>query len=76
MTDVTQPTPRFTTIELWCAISGLSRRVTYDRLGTGELKAIKVGTRTLIDVEAGLAWLRALPAAKIRPPRQHERQAA
>jgi hypothetical protein len=26
-------------------------------LGRGDLKAIKYGTRTPIDVEAGLAWL-------------------
>jgi hypothetical protein len=48
----------------------MSRRVTYDRMGTGELKAIKVGGRTLLDVEAGLAWMRALPPAVIRAPRQ------
>jgi hypothetical protein len=64
------PTPKFATIEDWCTISGMSRRVTYDRMGTGELKAIKVGGRTLLDVEAGLAWMRALPPAVIRAPRQ------
>jgi hypothetical protein len=65
----TAPSPQFCTIADWLAISGLSRRVTYDRLGTGELKSIKLGTRTLIDCEAGLAWLRSLPPAQIRPPR-------
>jgi len=71
------PSPKFCTIDHWLAISGMGRRATYDKLGTRELHAIKVGTRTLIDVEAGLAWLRSLPQAKIRAPRnRQETQAA
>jgi hypothetical protein len=62
--------PAFATIDSWCAISGLGRRVTYDELGRGNLKAIKVGARTLIDVPHGLAWLRSRPAAVIRAPKQ------
>jgi hypothetical protein len=68
------PSPKFATIDDWCAISGMSRRVAYDEMGRENLKAIKMGGRTLIDVEAGLAWMRSLPAPKIRAPR--ERQAA
>jgi len=64
------PSPKFATIEDWCTISGMSRRVTYDKMGTAELQAVKVGGRTLIDVEAGLAWLRSRPPAVIRAPRQ------
>ncbi len=60
-------TPIFTSIEGWREMSGMSPRATYDAIGRGDLKAIKVGTRTLIDVEPGLAWLRSRPAAKIRP---------
>ena len=63
------PMPRFVTISGWQQISGMRRRTTYDRLGTGELKAIKLGSRTLIDAEAGLAWLQSLPPAVIRPSR-------
>jgi hypothetical protein len=48
----------------------MGRRVTYDELGRGNLKAVKVGARTLIDVEAGLAWLRSRPAAAIRAPKR------
>ena len=67
------PTPKYAPIEPdWRIISGMARRTTYEKLGTGELKAIKVGTRTLIDVEAGLAWLRSLPVAQIRPPRERK----
>jgi hypothetical protein len=66
----TSPTRKFATIDDWCVISGMSRRVTYEKLGTGDLKAVKLGARTLIDVEAGLTWLRSLPPAKIRASRR------
>ena len=64
------PDPKFTPLSHWCAISGMSRTATYNALGRGDLKAIKVGSRTLIDVDAGLTWLRSLPAARIRAPKQ------
>jgi hypothetical protein len=69
-------TPKFATIDSWVAMSGIGRRSTYGYLGTGELKAVKVGARTLIDVEAGLAWLRSRPPAVIRAPRERHQAAA
>ncbi len=63
-------TPAFATIDDWQTISGMRRRSTYEALGRGDLRAIKVGGRTLVDVEFGLAWLRSRPPAAIRPPRQ------
>jgi hypothetical protein len=67
---MTIPTPKFAPIEPdWCTISGMSRRMTYEEIGRGNLKAVKLGTRTLVDVEHGLEYLRSLPAAKIRPSR-------
>jgi hypothetical protein len=63
-------TPKFGTIDTWIALSGMGRRTTYDELGRGNLRAVKVGTRTLINIEAGLAWLHSQPAAKIRAPKQ------
>jgi hypothetical protein len=63
------PTPKFAPLQQWCALSGMSRTATYNALGRGDLRAIKVGTRTLLDVDAGLAWLRSLPAAQIRAPK-------
>jgi hypothetical protein len=62
-------TPKFAPLPQWCALSGMSRTATYNALGRGDLKAIKIGTRTLLDVDAGLAWLRSLPAAQIRAPK-------
>jgi hypothetical protein len=70
------PSPKYATIENWLVISGMGRRSTYDELGRGNLKAIKVGARTLIDVEAGLAWLRSRPPAVIRAPRPRHQVAA
>jgi hypothetical protein len=43
----------------------MGRSSVYEALGPGDLKAIKLGVRTLIDVEAGLAWLASMPAAEI-----------
>lgn len=67
-------TPKFGSIDTWCMISGMGRRATYDALGHGHLKAVKAGTRTLINIEKGLAWLESLPPAQIRP--QKPRKAA
>jgi hypothetical protein len=64
-----KPNPKFAQLLHWCAISGMSRTASYNALGRGDLKAIKVGGRTLIDVDAGLAWLRSLPPAQIRAPK-------
>jgi hypothetical protein len=69
-TTVPALTPKFGTIDTWIALSGMGRRTTYDELGRGNLRAVKVGTRTLINIEAGLAWLHSQPAARIRAPKQ------
>jgi len=49
----------------WYAISGMRRNSTYEALARGDLKAKKLGTRTLIDVEHGLAYLATLPEVKL-----------
>jgi hypothetical protein len=69
-------TPKYCTIEKWCDLSGMGRRSVYDALGRTDLVAIKVGSRTLIDVEAGLSWLRSRPPAVIRAPRPRQQVAA
>jgi hypothetical protein len=63
-------TPKFAPIPIWGQISGMGRTTTYEEIGRGHLRAIKVGSRTLIDVDHGLAWLTSLPAATIRAPKQ------
>lgn len=66
------PTPRFCTIDRWLAMTGMGRRATYDAMGRGDLRAVKAGTRTLIDVDKGLAWINSLPPAQIRPQRREK----
>jgi hypothetical protein len=63
------PSPKFASIPHWCALTGMSRTGTYNALGRGDLRAVKCGYRTLIDVEAGLAWLRSLPTAEVSAPK-------
>jgi len=58
-------TPKYAPMPEWCDISGMRRTATYEALGRGDLKGIKVGKRLLIDVEGGLAWLATLPAARV-----------
>lgn len=62
------PAAAFAPLAGWMQISGMNRSAVYSALGRGHLKAIKLGRRVLIDVPAGLAWLRSLPPPEIRPP--------
>jgi hypothetical protein len=71
-----RPRPKYCSIADWGAISGMRRSSTYEALGRGDLRAIKVGSRTLIDVEAGLAWLASMPAAEITTGRSQRRDRA
>jgi hypothetical protein len=70
------PEPAFCSIEDWCVISGMSRRSTYEKLGTGDLKAVKFGSKTLLDVEFNLTWLRSLPPAVFKAPRPRQQAVA
>jgi hypothetical protein len=66
---MTETIPHFARIEDWCRLSGMSRTATYEALGRQQLRAVKLGNRTLLDVEHGLSWLRSQPAAIIRAPK-------
>jgi hypothetical protein len=59
--------PAFAPVPAWCDISGMTRSGTYEAIAAGHLHAVKQGRKTLIDCDHGLAWLRALPAAKVTP---------
>lgn len=61
--------PAYCSLDDWCVISGMGKRSTYSEIGRGNLRAIKVGARTLLDVEFNMAWLRSRPPAVIRAPR-------
>jgi hypothetical protein len=43
----------------------MNRSGVYEAIAAGHLRAVKQGRKTLIDCDHGLAWLRALPAAKV-----------
>jgi hypothetical protein len=60
---------KYAMIANWCKITGMSRTGTYEAIGRGDMRAIKLGARTLIDVEHGLAWMDALPQAPIAAPK-------
>jgi len=71
-----RPGPKYCSIADWSALSGMSRSVTYERLATGHLRAIKLGVRTLIDVEHGLGYLKSLPIAEFTTGRSRHRDRA
>ncbi len=75
MTNTSSPTspagaayPAYATVPGWCAISGMKRTTTYHEISRGNLRAIKLGARTLLDVQHGLAWLATLPLATVTSP--------
>ena len=49
-----------------CRISGLSRSEIYRRLATGDIRAVKSGSRTLILMDSLRAHVASLPAATFR----------
>jgi hypothetical protein len=61
---------KFAPLSDWFLISGMRRSTTYEALGRGDLRAVKLGGRTLIDVEHGLTWLSTLPVAQITTGRR------
>jgi hypothetical protein len=65
---------RYAPIPRWLLISGMGRTATYEALGRGDLRAVKLNNRTLIDVEHGLAWLATLPVAQITTGRGRHTQ--
>ncbi|GGE43190.1 hypothetical protein GCM10011367_17350 [Marinicauda pacifica] len=63
-TDKSRELPaRALTIADFVRAYGISRAKTYELLKAGELRAVKVGRRTLVPVTAAEAWFNALPEA-------------
>jgi excisionase family DNA binding protein len=50
-----------------CVVGGFGRSTLYDIVGQGLVRAVKLGSKTLIDTASLLAYLAGLPKAKIRP---------
>lgn len=55
------PAPALLTINEFKAWSRLGRTKIYELIGSDELRAIKIGRRTYIPVEAAQSWLEAQP---------------
>jgi hypothetical protein len=48
-------------IQQFCAWAGIGRTLAYKEIESGKLRTKKVGRRTIITVDAAVAWLNALP---------------
>jgi hypothetical protein len=64
------PRPEFATIDDFLIISGLSRRQFYNLVAEKKLKAHKMGTRVMVDVEHALEFIRSHPAPVVKPQTQ------
>ena len=64
--------PKLATISDFSRLFGVGRTMVYQLVGAGELRAVKAGRRTLIDVESASAWAANLPPAAIHTVRQRK----
>ncbi len=55
--------PKYVPINVQCSVTGLGKTKSYELLANGTFRAIKVGKRTLWDIEHNLAALAAMPSA-------------
>jgi excisionase family DNA binding protein len=67
--------PLFAHIDRWTEMTGVSRSTTYELIGSGELRARKLGARVLIDVAHGLQFLNSLPVADINMGKRRRKAA-
>ena len=69
MNDQMQPTPapRYSPIPKACDVLGFRRSKLYELAGAGAIRIVKVGGRSLVDMEAAMAYMATLPLAKIAP---------
>ena len=67
MSTVEKPEPLSFTIRDAVTATGMARSRLYQLIAAGELKALKVGRRTLLDAGALKNFLSNLPAPDIRP---------
>jgi hypothetical protein len=58
--------PRYAPFPEWEKISGMKRTQTYEKAAEGSIRIVKLGKKSLVDVDHGLAYMASLPAADIR----------
>lgn len=63
--------PAARTLEATCGHYGWTRTFIYERLASGDLKAIKAGRRTTITTESADALFNRLPRATFRASQKH-----
>jgi excisionase family DNA binding protein len=64
---VVAPLPPYVPVKQACVVGGFGRSTLYNVVGKGLVRAVKLGTKTLIDTASLLKYLETLPAAQIRP---------
>ena len=57
--------PRYQRIPDFCRIYGMSRSGTYRAIAAGHLRAVKVGSATLIDCTSAENWFASLPSVQM-----------
>jgi excisionase family DNA binding protein len=62
-----QQPPLYAPIPQACALLGLGRTKVYDLAGRGLIRIVKVGSRSLVDIDQALEWMATLPTAAIAP---------
>jgi hypothetical protein len=64
--------PLYAAIPQALDIAGFRRAKLYSLIGDGLIRAVKCGSRTLIDLKSLREYLETLPAAKIKPQGRRE----
>lgn len=60
-------TPLYATVPNAVVILGIGRTKIYDYAGRGLIRIVKVGNRSLVDIDHALSWMSTLPLAEIAP---------
>jgi excisionase family DNA binding protein len=64
---IVAPLSPFVPVKEACVVGGFGRSKLYEVVGAGRVRAVKLGSKTLIDTASLLTFLESLPAAQIRP---------
>lgn len=68
-------TKKYITLKVFCDTFGVCPTTAYDRLlNTGAIRAVRVGRRTLIDVESAEQFFASLPSFKMESENDKERK--